>query len=102
MKLLVITAIKEFKKTVIQTLKEANVENFSYRNVTGYKDLTEHSVEDNWFAGEMNETESVLFFAFVKKDLVNPLFAIITAFNVKQKTASKIHVAVLSIEKAIG
>ena len=48
----------------------------------------------------MNKSESILFYAFVKKDNVDLLFETINAFNAKQETLSHIHVAVLAIEKS--
>ena len=48
----------------------------------------------------MNQTESILFYAFVKKENVDLLFELITDFNNSQKTKSHIHVAVMNIEKS--
>ena len=100
MKLVIITAIKAFEKEIIQHLKKAKVETFSYKEVIGYKDNTEVAIESNWFSSEMNKTESLLFYAFVKKENVDVLFAHINEFNAKQKTHSHIHIAVLKIEKS--
>lgn len=100
MKLVIITAIKEFEKEIKLQLKKADVKTFSFRDVTGYRDSTEDAVESNWFSSEMNQTESVLFYAFVKKANVDLLFDSIDTFNSEQKTKSHIHVAVLNIEKS--
>ena len=100
MKLLIITAIKEFEKDIKLQLKQADVKTFSYKEVTGYRDSTEDNIESNWFSSEMNQTESILFYAFVKKENVDMLFELINAFNSKQKTLSHIHVAVINIEKS--
>ena len=100
MKLLIITAIKQFKKDIILQLKKADVKTFSFKEVTGYRDSTEDAVESNWFSSEMNQTESILFYAFVKKENVDMLFKLIHTFNEQQKTLSHIHVAVLNIEKS--
>ncbi|MFT5753421.1 MAG: nitrogen regulatory protein PII [Flavobacterium sp.] len=100
MKLLIITAIKEFEKEIKQQLKTAKVCTFSYKNVIGYRDNTEDAIESNWFSSEMNKSESILFYAFVKKENVDMLFESINEFNAKQETLSKIHVAVLAIEKS--
>lgn len=99
MKLVVITAIAEFDKEVKKMLKEAKVLSYSYRDVKGYRDSTEDAVETNWFGSEMNETESVVFFAFVQKQNVDTLFSLVQKFNSKQETLSHIHTAVLSVEK---
>lgn len=74
MKLLIITAIAIFEKDIKQMLKEAEVKTFTYKEVKGYNDISEEAIEKNWFASEINETESILFYAFVKKENVDNLF----------------------------
>lgn len=100
MKLLIITAITEFEKDIKSMLKKANVKAFSYRKVTGYRDVSEEFIESNWFASEMNETESLLFYAFVKKENVDLLFQLVADFNAKQETKAQVNVAALNIEKS--
>jgi nitrogen regulatory protein PII len=100
MKLLIITAVIAFEKDIKQMLKQANVKTFTYKEVKGFNDISEEAIESNWFSAELNETESILFYAFVKKENVDKLFDLITEFNEKLKTLSKIHVAVLNIEKS--
>lgn len=99
MKLVVITAIKEFEKDVKLLLKQAKVISFSYRDVTGYRDSTEDALESNWFSSEMNQTRSLVFYTFIKKENVDLLFDLINKFNKEQKTLSNIHVASLNIER---
>ena len=100
MKLVVITAIREFANDIKLQLKKAEVKTYSYKEVIGYRDSTEDAVESNWFSSEMNQTESIVFFAFVKKGKVEMLFEQINKFNSNQKTMSHIHVAILNIEKS--
>lgn len=100
MKLLLITAVREFEKDIKQILKKAQVKSFSYKDVKGFKDNSEDALEANWFATNMQETESVLFYAFVEKENVDTVFSIVTEFNEKQKTASHIHLVVLNIEQS--
>jgi nitrogen regulatory protein PII len=100
MKLVIITAIKEFEKDIKLQLRKAEVKTFSFRDVRGYRDSTEDAVESNWFSSEMNQTESILFYAFVKKENVNMLFELINNFNQQQQSLSQIHVAVINIEKS--
>ncbi|MEO0046951.1 MAG: hypothetical protein RL705_2142 [Bacteroidota bacterium] len=100
MKLLIVTAITEFEKDIKSMLKEANVKVFSYRNVTGFRDVSEEFIESNWFASEMNETESLLFYAFVKKENVDLIFQLVADFNAKQETKAQVNVASLNIEKS--
>ena len=100
MKLLLITAVREFEKDIKQILKKAQVKSFSYKDVKGFKDNSEDALEANWFATNMQETESVLFYAFVKEDKVDGLFDMVKEFNIDQVSKSHIHVAVLSIERS--
>tara|TARA_R110000868_G_scaffold174940_1_gene411796 strand:- start:1502 stop:1807 length:306 start_codon:yes stop_codon:yes gene_type:complete len=100
MKLLIITAIAEFDAAIKKMLKQAEVKTFTYKAVTGFKDLSEEAIESNWFGSEMNENESILYYAFVKKENVDLFFDLVNEFNKEQKTVSNIHVAVLNIEKS--
>ena len=100
MKLLIITAVLDFENDIKQMLKKAHVKTFTFKEVKGFTDLSEEAIESNWFAGDMHETESVLFYAFVKKENIDPLFDLVNDFNAKQLTKSNIHIAVLNIEKS--
>ena len=99
MKLLLITAVREFEKDIKLMLKKAQVTSFSYKDVKGFKDNSEDAMEENWFAGKVLETESVLFYAFVDKEKVDRLFDRVKEFNIEQVSESNIHLAVLKIER---
>ncbi len=101
MKFLVITAVKAFEEEIKTILKKSAINEYTYKDVTGYRDFTELSIQDNWFANEMNEGESILFYAFVEKELVDSVFERVTTFNEEQKSLSSIHVVVLNIERSI-
>ena len=100
MKLLIVTAIKVFEKEVKQMLKKSGIKTFSFTDINGYRDLTEESVESNWFASEMNENESLMFYSFADSEKTEQLFKYANEFNSKQKTKSKIHVVILNVEKS--
>lgn len=99
MKLLLITAVKEFEKDIKLFLKKSEVRSFSYKDVKGFKDNSEDAIEGNWFASNMQETESILFYAFVHEEKVDTLFELVGVFNKEQITKSNIHIAVLNIER---
>ena len=99
MKLVVITAIAEFEKDIKNMLKEAKVKSYSYRDVKGFRDASEESVESNWFGSEMNETDSIVFYAFILQQNLDTLFQEVNQFNKEQKTISKVHLAVFSVEQ---
>jgi nitrogen regulatory protein PII len=100
MKLLLIVAVKAFQKEIQQLLKKANISSYSYKEVTGYQNSSEELIEENWFATNSIENESVLFYVFAHEKKVDPLFENVAAFNAKQESLSQIHLAVLCIEKS--
>uniref|UniRef100_UPI00404B5859 hypothetical protein n=1 Tax=Flavobacterium sp. TaxID=239 RepID=UPI00404B5859 len=99
MKLLIITAVEAFEKEIKDLLKKSGVLSFSYQKVIGFRDVTEEALESNWFASEMNENESVLFYAFANSESVEKVFAITKSLNENHKSLSKIHLAVVPIEQ---
>lgn len=99
MKLIIITAVEEFGPEVKKQLKLNGVQTYSYREVTGFRDSTMDAVETNWFATEMNETASLLFFAFVSEAQAESLLVELNRFNLTCEVHSKIHASVVPIEK---
>ena len=81
MKFVLITAIAEFEKDVKKMLKEAKVKSYSYRDVKGFRDASEENVESNWFGSEMNETDSIVFYAFILQQNLDTLFQEVNQFN---------------------
>lgn len=100
MKLLLITCIANFEKDVKTVLQKSNVSTYTFKEVTGFHDISEEAMENNWFAAERNETDSLLFFVFVRKENVEHIFQMADAFNAKQQSLSHIHIAVLDIEQS--
>lgn len=100
MKLIIITAVLEFKKDIKRILKNTDIPLFSYTEITGYRNITKEAKIDNWFPGERHETNSIMFYVFIKKEDTNELFQRVKTFNDKQESLSKVHVAVLDVEKS--
>ncbi len=100
MKLLLITAVSEYEKEVKQLLKEAKVMSYSYREVTGHTDTSLEPVESNWFGMGVHESNSLLFYAFVKKENVDAFFELVEKKNSEHRSKSRIHVASIDIEKS--
>lgn len=100
MKLAVITAVKSFEKDIKKILKQARILSYSYQHVVGFRDSSLEDVESNWFGSEMNESESILFFIFIRKEELEVLFEKVVKFNKESDSVSKIHISVLGIEKS--
>ena len=99
MKLLIITSIKEFENDIKRMLTNSEIKLFSYHPITGYRNHSIESVENNWFATKLNETDSIIFYAFVNQEYVDILFNKINEFNDQQESLSTVHVVILDIEK---
>jgi len=100
MKLILITAINEYAVNIKHILRECNVKHYSYSKVTGFSNSSEDEIEKNWFASEMNENESILFYAFLPASSSETIFTKINEFNQEQNCESKVHVTTLSIDKS--
>lgn len=99
MKFLVITAVQAFEQNIKALLKKSEVHSYSHTEVTGHGGHLHESLESNWFASDLPETASLLFYVFVNKENVDKIFEEVHAFNNKQESKSRIHVAMLNIEK---
>lgn len=99
MKLVIITAVSAFENDMKLMLKEAGVSVFSCQKVTGYKDVSNSDIEGNWFAGEMIANDSIMCYAFASEAATENVLQLADAFNEAQTFLSKLHVAVVSIEK---
>ncbi|MGW8123536.1 hypothetical protein ACV07N_12825 [Roseivirga echinicomitans] len=99
MELLIITAVRVFEKDIKTLLKKAGVKSFSFMDVTGYKDPEEPSTSTSWFATNVGERQSILFYAFVAKTSMDGVMVQIKKLNESQQTHSKIHVAAMDISR---
>lgn len=100
MKLLLITAIKEFENEIKQILKHSGVKSFSLQYVKGYKNNTDNEI-DHWFGTDDVGIDSLLFTVFVDCDCVGEIYRKADEFNLKQESLSHIHVATVALEKSL-
>ena len=99
MKLLLITAIKEFENEVKNILVKSGAKSFTYNSVKGYKNGAESNVADNWFASSNAEIDSLLFTVFVPEENIPLILKKIEEFNAGQESLSKVHIALINLEQ---
>lgn len=99
MKLLLITAIKEFESKVKNILLKSGVKSFTYNAVKGFKNDAETKVVDNWFASSYAEIDSLLFTVFLPAENTPLILKKIEEFNAGQETLSKVHIALINLEQ---
>jgi len=100
MKMIIITAIQMFEEDIVKVLKENNVNAFSSTELVGHANKKSSNSSDNWFGGANGNRQSMLFFAFIPAQDVTSVFDAVEEFNEKQTTESRIHIAVLNVEKS--
>lgn len=101
MKLVIVTAVDEFHKDVIQLFKKANIENFSESDIDGHKTEGSLLVASNWFGSEKGGNESRMFFSFTEEKNIDTLFDLLVAFNKNLETNNPIKAIMVPIEKYI-
>ena len=101
MKLVIVTAVKEFQKDVLKLFNNANIENFSSSDIDGYKNGSSILMASNWFSGGKGGNESSLFFSFTEEEHIDVLFKLIKEFNTNLVTNNPVKAVVVPIEKFI-
>ena len=86
MKLLLITAIKEFESEVKNILVKAGSKSFTYGEVKGFKNDERSTSSSNWFASAYSEIDSLLFTVFVPEENTPLILKKIQEFNAEQET----------------
>lgn len=101
MKLLIVTAVSEYQKDVLNLFKKANIEAFSSSEIDGYKNSNSLIATQSWFPGEKAGNESSMFFSFTDEDKISDFFRHVKAYNQSLETDNPVRAIVLPIEKSI-
>ena len=101
MKLLLVTAVEQFEKQVVDLFKKANIESFSGSEIDGYKSPASLLMRSSWFPNVKGGVESSLFFSFTNDDKIDVLFELIKEFNTKLETNNPIKAVVVPIERSV-
>ncbi len=99
MKLIIATAIQEYQDNIKDFLQKSEVIGYSFQMVKGYSNNAKDGIENNWFASDNHETNSVAFFSFIKQEKTNTLFELVDEFNKTAPSKSHIHLAELAVDR---
>lgn len=99
MKLLLITAIKEFESEVKSILVKSGSKSFTYNEVKGFKNEESSTRTSSWFASAYSKIDSLLFTVFVAEENTPLIIQKIEEFNAEQETLSKVHIALINLEQ---
>lgn len=101
MKLLIVTAVSEYQKEVLQLFKKASIEAFSASEIDGYKNSNSLIAMQSWFPAEKSGNESLMLFTFTEEDKINSFFELATQFNENIETNNKVRAVVVPIERSL-
>ena len=101
MKLLIVTAVSQYEKKVLQLFKEANIENFSGSDIEGFKNASSFMLNSSWFPSQRSGANSSMFFSFTEDEKIDLFFSLVAQFNESLETNNPIHAVVVPIERRI-
>lgn len=99
MKLVLITSVRQYKQQVQKVLKNCNIQNYSFQDVVGHRDISSVADSGNWFVGDRFESQSITFFAMVPASSIDCLFEEVERFNSTLESLSRVHLSILNVEK---
>ena len=101
MKLLIVTIVAEFEKSILGLFRQAGIDNFSSSDIEGFKENDTLAIASSWFAGEKGSTRSIMLFSFTKDENIDRLFPLIEAFNQDLESSNPVRAVVVPIERRI-
>jgi len=101
MKLVIVTAVNEYQKDVLNLFKDAKIKSFSASDIDGYKNGSSLLMASNWFSAEKGGNESHMYFSFTDEEHIEALFNQINEFNTNLETNNPIKAIVVPVEKYI-
>lgn len=81
MKLLIITALKEYSDQAAALLKKAEIHVFSATDISGFKDGSSHNLLDDWFTAGEARFDSVLLFSFTTEEKATAVLKLVEEYN---------------------
>ena len=101
MKLLFVTALKEYRKQVGDIFKKAGIHVYSATDTIGFKDGEPADLLDSWFSIGEAKFDSVFLFSFTSAQNVEKALLMIHEHNQEFPSDFPIRAFVLPVEKSI-
>lgn len=100
MKLLIITSLKEYQKTVAHIADGAGIDVFSITEIMGFKDRKPMNLLDNWFSSGDEHFNSILFFSFTTEEKANRALELVRNHNSNDETGFPLRAFILPVEQS--
>lgn len=100
MKLLLVTSLKEYQKTIADIVDLAGIEVFSISETIGFKDHKTLNLLDNWFSSESDQFDSIFLFSFTEETKAEQALELIKKYNTENETGFPIRAFILPVDKS--
>ena len=99
MKLIIITALKEYSDQASAILKKAGISVFSATDIIGFKEGTNHNLLDDWFGAGDARFDSILLFSFTGNEQAETALKLVQENNQTQGSDFPIRAFILSVDQ---
>jgi hypothetical protein len=100
MKLLFVTSLKEYQKTVVDIFNKSGIPVFSVTETIGFKDHHKVNLLDNWFSRGTEKFDSIFVFSFTEEVRAEKALELIKQYNAENETGFPIRAFVVPVEKS--
>ena len=100
MKLLVVTCLKEYQKTVARIVDQAGIAVFSVTETIGFKDHATTNLLDNWFSSGGEQFDSIFLFSFTEQVKAEQALELIKKYNTENNMKFPIRAFIVPVDKS--
>ena len=101
MKLVIVTAVKEYQDKVLKVFQQSGIENFSSSSIDGYKNQSSIITAQSWFPSIKGGNESLMYFSFTQPELIDTLLKNIKELNATLEDYNPIRAIVVPVEQFV-
>jgi hypothetical protein len=100
MKLLLVTSLNEYQKTVADIFNKSGIAVFSVTKTIGFKDQRTHNLLDDWFTSGTDQFDSIFVFSFTEEAKSEKALNLIKEYNLKNDTGFPIRAFIIPVDQA--
>ena len=100
MKLLLVTSLKEYQKTVASIFHKSGITVFSVTQTIGFKDQHSHNLLDDWFTSGTDQFDSIFAFSFTEDEKSKKALELIREYNSKNETGFPIRGFIIPVDQS--
>ena len=100
MKLLIVTSLKEYRKSVSKIFEQANISVFSATETIGFKGKKTTSLLDSWLTSSADQFDSIFLFSFTEETNANHALELIKEYNASEECIFPIRAFIVPVEKS--